>query len=324
MGELIRRRPLVTFYVLAFVLGAIVTGLRLLDPGAMATVFKDMRTNPWHPNIISVFPLVLERPVLWTGYLFPFAPTAAALIIVAIGWGRPGLRELFDRLKFWREGVTWRQGLMVYAVMAAVYLATVAFLLIVLILREPNSGLAGMLQRYGTTPFGIVGFMLVALFLGPGGLLEELGWRGFMFPLLVKKLANPLLACVVLGVLWGLWHFPREVPSIVSGNPAMLKGGSWGGFALNQLQFIAGTVISSILIAYVFFKTGGSVWAAILAHNIGNEFAVGLTLFTKSSLQIGGITMDVDTPMKLALVAAILLTTGTQLGRRPEPPAGPA
>lgn len=318
MADLIRRRPLVTFYVLAFVLGAIVTGLRLLDPGALPALFKDMRTNPWHPNMISVFPYVLERPVLWTGYLFPFAPTAAALIIVAIGWGRQGLAELFDRLKFWREGVSWRQGLMVYAVLAAVYLAMVAFLLIVLILREPNSGLGSMLARYGSTPFAIFGFMVIAPFLGPGGLLEELGWRGYMFPLLVKKLANPLLACVVIGVLWGLWHFPREIPSIVSGNPAMLKGGSWGGFLFYEIQFIAGTIVSSILIAYVYFKTGGSVWAAILTHNVGNEFAVGLTLFTKSSLQIAGMTFDVDTPFKLAIAAAIVATTGTQLGRRPD------
>ena len=70
--------------MLAFVLGAIVTAIRLLDPGAMGAVLKDMRTNPWHPNIISVFPKVLENPILWTGYLFPCAPTAAALIIVAV------------------------------------------------------------------------------------------------------------------------------------------------------------------------------------------------------------------------------------------------
>ena len=37
---------------------------------------------------------------------------------------------------------------------------------------------AGMLARYGSTPAAIIGFMLVAPFLGPGGLLEELGWRG--------------------------------------------------------------------------------------------------------------------------------------------------
>ena len=98
----------------------------------------------------------------------------------------------------------------------------------------------------------------------------------------------------------------------------MLKGGSWGGFALNQLQFVAGTIVASVLIAYVYFKTGGSVWAAILTHNIGNEFAVGLTLFTKSQLQIAGLSMDVDTPFKVAIALLIVTTTGTQLGRRRE------
>ena len=106
----------------------------------------------------------------------------------------------------------------------------------------------------------------------------------------------------------------------VSGNPAMLKGGSWGGFLMNQIQFVAGTIISSILIAYVWFKTGGSVWAAILTHNVGNEFAVGLTLFTKSSVQIAGMTFDADTPFKIAIAALIVATTGTQLGRREAKP----
>jgi membrane protease YdiL (CAAX protease family) len=316
--DLIRRKPLTTFYVLAFVLGAFVTGLRLLDPSAMGMLFKDMRTNPWHPNVISVFPYVLERPILWTGYLFPFAPTAAALIIVALGWGRQGLGDLFDRMRFWRNGVQWREGALVYAAMAAVYLASVTWLLLVLISREPDSGLAGMLARYGQTPLAIISFMVLALFLGPGGLLEELGWRGFMFPLLVKRLSSPLMACVVLGVLWGLWHFPREIPSILSGNPAMLKGGSWIGFLLNQIQFVAGTIVASILIAFVFFRTGGSVWAAILAHNISNEFSVGLTLFTKSSVQFLGMTMDVDTPIKVALAIIIVVCAGPRLGLKPD------
>jgi hypothetical protein len=297
IADLIRRRPLTTFYILAFVLGAIVTGLRLLDPGAMGMLFKDMRTNPWHPNIISVFPHVLERPILWTGYLFPFAPTAAALIIVALGWGRQGMGSLLDRMRFWRNGVSWREGALVYAVMFAVYLACVTWLLLVLISREPGSGLTGMLARYGDTPLAIITFMVAALFLGPGGLLEELGWRGFMFPLLVKRLSSPLIACVVLGVLWGLWHFPREIPSILSGNPA---------------------IVASILIAFVFFKTGGSVWAAILAHNISNEFAVGLTLFTKSSLPIMGMNVDVDTPIKVTLAVIIVVCAGPRLGLKPD------
>ena len=80
MLEVIRRRPLTAFYVIAFLLGAAFVSIRVLDPGAWAWLFKDMRTAPWHPNIFSVFPKVMERPALVSGYLFPAAPMFAALM----------------------------------------------------------------------------------------------------------------------------------------------------------------------------------------------------------------------------------------------------
>jgi membrane protease YdiL (CAAX protease family) len=324
MVEAIRRRPLTAFYLIAFVLGALFIWMRALDPGAMAWAFKDMKSDPWHPNIISVFPKVLERPALVSGYLFPAAPMFAALIVAAWIGGRRGLGELLDRFRPWREGVGWRQGLMVYALCFAVYMACIAVLVIMLHLRGPDSGLSLMLQRYGTTTLGIVAFMLVAPFLGPGGLLEELGWRGFALPLLLERLKNPLLATVVLGVLWGLWHLPRDVPGLLSGNPALIRGGSYAGYLLSQLQFVSGTVIGSIIITYVFFKTGGSWWSAMLVHNFFNEFSVGLTMLTRSSIEIAGMAFTPGGVFQAILAGLILAFTGTQLGRRPPAQAGPA
>jgi membrane protease YdiL (CAAX protease family) len=315
MTELFRRRPLLCFYVLAFVMGAAFISIRLLDPGAMAWVFKDMRTVPWHPNIISSFPKVLERPTLISGYLFPFAPSLAAIIVAAVAWRGEGLGRLFDRFRPWREGVGWRQGLFVYAMCFAVYFAFIGVLVISLTMKGPDSGLALMLQRYGSTTLGIVCFMLVAPFLGPGGLLEELGWRGFALPLLLERLKNPLLATVVLGVLWGLWHFPRDIPALLSGDPALIKGGIYLGYLLNQFQFIWGCVIGSIIISFVFFKTGGSWWAAMLVHNFFNEFSVGLALFTKSSVEIAGSLYTASGVYQSIIAVLIVAFTGTQLGR---------
>ena len=316
MTEIIRRRPFLCFYVLAFVLGAAFISIRSLDPGAMAAVYKDMKTAPWHPNIITVFPKVIERPVLISGYLFPFAPTLAAIIIAALAWRGEGLRRLFDRFRPWREGVTWRQGLLVYAMIFAVYMACVTFLLIVLILKGPDSGLDLMLQRYGTTPLAIFGLMLLAPFLGPGGLLEELGWRGFALPLLLEKLKNPLLATVVLGLLWGLWHLPRDIPALLSGDSALIKGGSYLGYLGNQINFVFSTVVGSVIITYVFFKTGGSWWAAMLVHNFFGEFFTGLTLFTKSGLSLLGWGFTPGGIIQTVLAVIIIAFTGTQLGRR--------
>lgn len=315
MTDLIRRRPLLSFYLLAFVLGAAFISIRMIDPGAMAAVFKDMRTNPWHPNIISSFPKMIERPTLISGYLFPFAPSLAAIIVVALGWRGEGLRKLFDRLRPWREGVDWRQGLMIYAMCFAVYFAFVGVLVIMLFLQGPDSGLALMLQRYGTTTLGVVAFLFVAPFLGPGGLLEELGWRGFALPILLDKLKNPLLATVVLGVLWALWHFPRDVPALMSGNAALVKGGGYLGYLLNQFQFISGCIIGSVIISFVFFKTGGSWWAAMLVHNFYNEFSVAMTLFTKSSIEIAGGLYTPSGVFQAIIAVLIVAFTGTQLGR---------
>ena len=105
MTELFRRRPLLCFYLLAFVMGAGFISIRLIDPGAMAAVFKDMKTAPWHPNIITSFGKVVEKPVLISGILFPLAPTLAAIIVASIAWRGDGLRRLFDRFRPWREGI---------------------------------------------------------------------------------------------------------------------------------------------------------------------------------------------------------------------------
>ena len=57
-----------------------------------------------------------------------------------------------------------------------------------------------------------LGSFVLALVLG-GPLLEEGGWRGFALPRM-ERLYGPLLASVILGVMWALWHLPEFlVPS---------------------------------------------------------------------------------------------------------------
>ena len=36
---------------------------------------------------------------------------------------------------------------------------------------------------------------------------EEIGWRGFALPRLQKR-HNALIATLIVGILWALWHLP--------------------------------------------------------------------------------------------------------------------
>ncbi len=53
-------------------------------------------------------------------------------------------------------------------------------------------------------------FVLVVLVLG-----EELGWRGYALPKLLQRF-SPLVASLIIGVLWGLWHQPTF---FIAGSP---------------------------------------------------------------------------------------------------------
>lgn len=49
-------------------------------------------------------------------------------------------------------------------------------------------------------------YLLSSLAILIGCITEEIGWRGFLLPNLQKKY-SPFLSSVIVGLLWGLWHF---------------------------------------------------------------------------------------------------------------------
>jgi uncharacterized protein len=135
--------------------------------------------------------------------LFPVLILTVAIAGVALtrlAGGKPGLRDLWRQLARWRVGrwyllVLVPPGLIVLVLEAMRGLAGAAF--------TPNFFLAGFL-------FGV-----------PAGFLEEIGWSGYAFPRLASRVSwNP--ASILLGVLWGLWHWP-----VVDALGAATPHGKW-------------------------------------------------------------------------------------------------
>jgi membrane protease YdiL (CAAX protease family) len=204
---LVRKHPLIAFFVLAYLL-------------------------TWW-----IYPLLKFSPLL--GIFGLFGPALAAIIMAAVTEGKAGVKALLSRVVLWRVSLPWYVVALGLPTVLSVATAALAYLV-------------------GTTEFIRVGALMpieLVLFIAIVG--EELGWRGYALPRLLEK-RSPLMASVILGVLWGLWHIPTF---LVPGTPQ---------YGLPMSAFVLLTVEYSILMTWVFLHTRGSVLIATLFHGAIN------------------------------------------------------
>jgi membrane protease YdiL (CAAX protease family) len=168
--------------------------------------------------------------------------------------GREGVRRLLARYVLWRVGIRWYLFALI-GVPVIMLLGTIAYSG-----RMPNLGALG---GPSYLLFYLGGFVLTLILGGP--LLEEGGWRGFALPRM-ERLYGPLLASVILGVLWALWHLPEFlVPSWAAS--------SGGGGIVGIIMFTITTITFSIVITWVFNNTRASLLLAILVHTSIDAFS---------------------------------------------------
>jgi membrane protease YdiL (CAAX protease family) len=225
------------------------------------------------------WPLALLTPVsLAFALLSLFGPAAAALIVARAAEGRAGVSALLAKVRDWRMSPVW------YAVVFLLPLAVSgAVSLVALALGRATS--------VHLTPLSPIGLVLFVLVLG-----EELGWRGFALPRLIERFGIGR-ATLVLGLLWGFWHFPTF----------FLKGAPQSEVPI--MAYLAYTTALAGAFTWIWLHTRGSVFIATLFHGAVNMIgftAVGLAPGEKMWLTAGAWS-----------VAAILLLALGQERRAP-------
>ncbi len=251
--------------------------------------------------LVPVVRVALIQPVFWLLALFAVAPTIAGVIMAAATHGRRGLALLVDRLRPWREGVSAGEGVRWWGVMAA-------FLLVMKLFEFGLYRAFGLnpVLSWGTNVLSVtfLWYYLSAAFLDQGGLLEEVGWRGYALPLLQDSLATPLRAAVVLGLFWAVWHLPREAAGSYDGIGALLR---------SQLSFFVVSVFLTIIISYFWNKVGGSTLMAIAVHGLSND-SVGIS---GTDMTISGALVDfLHAVPYVVFGSALVFFGGQQLGYR--------
>jgi CAAX protease family protein len=171
-----------------------------------------------------------------------FGPFLAALLVLALTEGRPGVVGLLRRMVRWRVGVGWY----VVAILVPAGITGLATLLNVGLGAEPPSGAA--LGRW-TSIVGTLAFVLVVP--GVGGAWEEPGWRGYAVPRLQARW-SALASALVLGVLVAGWHLPLMVTGQV------------------HYADVVSIMGAAVVINWLFNHVRGSVLLIMLLHATNN------------------------------------------------------
>lgn len=180
-----------------------------------------------------------------------YGPTIAGLAIPLIAGGPRKLQEFLKRRLSWKLSPIW-------------YLVSLLVIpILLLILRGlhplifPGISLPALVIERPWSSI-LVGFLMMLPY---GPLAEELGWRGFALPLLQERM-NALNASIVLGMIWWAWHLPQLlIPEL-----------QWAVGGLPVFLYLLLILPGSILAAWIFNRSNGSVLPAILLHASMNYF----------------------------------------------------
>jgi len=222
-----------------------------------------------HP-LVSFF--VLAFALSWwavpLGGFLPCGPLFAAVIVIALTEGRPGLKRWGRRLLPRRLRTGW------YLVVVTIPLAVLAAAFAVNVaLGAPLSALDRLDAWY--ILLAVAAGRLIDPLDGPLG--EEPGWRGFALPRLLAT-RSPIAASLLLGAVVAAWHVPLVFLAAEHLPPV----------------FLLATVAVTFVYTWIYLRTDGSVFMTILAHSAEGTIKIGAL----------GLTGAASTRMHFAYTAA--------------------
>ena len=183
--------------------------------------------------------------------MFPLmilGPFVSSLVLNASTGGRQAIRKLFAGMNPRRIPGAWLTVLLIPPL--TIFLVLLALSKIVSPEYSPGHFWMGF-------TFGIL-----------AGILEEIGWMGFAYPNMVRRL-KALPAGILLGILWSLWHLP-VINFLGSASP---HGQYWMTYFLS---FAAVMTAMRVIIAWIYQNTK-SLLLCQLMHICSTGFLVAFS-----------------------------------------------
>ncbi len=212
-----------------------------------------------------------------------FSPSLIAIAFTAFVSGKEGLRELLVKQTIQPVKFRW--------IVAS--LGTIPLIAAVAIgLHSLFGGPALTIRSTQLFPQVII-ILLIALG-------EEYGWRGYALPRLQQSF-NALVASLLLGLVWGFWHFPAYLIGV--GTPHEMP----------FYVFMLWVITATILMTWIYNNTS-SVLLAILLHSAANATFNYLPLLPEFTGQIATFWLFLG--LLGSLTVAVIILFGPNSLRR--------
>lgn len=295
LADWIRRHQIAAFFVITFAISyglgfsydAVMNrGISLLMPVAFITVCSPALTGIIISAVINTQPKQGKRRIFWIVFItawivsalvfiannlfinqapfsiwmavFVFISVAPVAFVIGMAYSRiPPVKQYLSSLI--RLSGVWGWELLALTLIPALVLLSIG---ISKTLGKPASAAVS----YSANGMALIGLILVKFlyqffFFNATG--EEVGWRGFAFPRM-QSIVNPLVACLVLNLIWPLWHAPFWA---AEGRPVF----TLEYWLQTYLELLPGTVIMS----WLYNRSKGSILVAGSIHAAANTaFAV--------------------------------------------------
>ncbi|MCO5945685.1 CPBP family intramembrane glutamic endopeptidase [Mucilaginibacter flavidus] len=184
----------------------------------------------------------------WVEITSTLSPGIVALSIIICRCKEAGLKTLLTKILKWRVNYRWY----LFALLIPVVCVVPSLCIYLYILHKPLD----LSEWY-------LPLILFFIFIPFSPLWEEIGWRGFLLPILQDKF-RPLTAAVILGLIWGIWHIPMYLTHNPEGSRTQLF----------LVYFIIGTVPITILFVWLYNKTESLLITIFFHAAINATFAL--------------------------------------------------
>src|SRR5215211_2396167 len=217
--SLVKRHPLITFFVLAYALSWI-----LESP------------------LVFLRDSVTDTQGLILTILASNVPSVLGIVLTAAVFGRGPLRKLLGRLLIWRVNPLWY----LVVILGPVVLTGGVVAL--------NALLGGPALSLGMPLVGVLS--MLAFSVVPGSALgEEIGWRGYALPRLQSRM-SALGASLIIGPIWALWHLPLWLTGTPGRTPTLYAAFAVSVIALSViLTWVYNSTGGSLLMVVLLHAT---------------------------------------------------------------------